>query len=133
MTPDPSTLGHVGRTSAALGTVSPATVRIIPTVASHTATAAPSLPAPPSVSAPSSPTSAAPAPVRAAAVPDPRPSGAAAYFGLFRPCGCGHSSAWHNGAFGEAWRAGEQVRGRCEAAGEDSVPCRCSQFHDLAG
>ena len=32
-------------------------------------------------------------------------SSAGAYFGLFKLCSCGHSSAWHSGAFGDAWRA----------------------------
>ena len=54
---------------------------------------------------------------------------AGAYFGLFKLCSCGHSSAWHSGAFGDAWRAGEQVQGRCESADESSeVTCRCASF-----
>ena len=54
-----------------------------------------------------------------------------AYFGLFRPCDCGHSSAWHSGAFGDAWRAGEQVHGGCEALQETSgTACGCRHFHE---
>jgi hypothetical protein len=66
----------------------------------------------------------APAPV---AIPEPRQH-AGAYFQFFKPCTCGHSSAWHNGSFGDAWRAGEQVAGGCEAADESSNDCRCDSF-----
>jgi hypothetical protein len=66
-----------------------------------------------------------------AVVPAARQSAVGAYFGLFKACGCGHSSAWHGGAFGDAWRAGEQVRGACEADDEVSKgSCRCRRFHD---
>ncbi len=115
MIANPITLAEAGRMSAALGSVSPATVRIIPTVAAPA-----SAPAPASTS-----------------IPEPRPSSATAYFGLFRSCDCGHSSAWHKGAFGDAWRAGQQVRGRCEASAEGgaAAACGCPQFHEpeLAG
>ncbi len=58
-----------------------------------------------------------------------QPSAAGAYFMLFKLCGCGHSSAWHGGAFGDAWRAGEQVRGACESADEPANgACRCTSF-----
>lgn len=61
----------------------------------------------------------------------PRQPSAAAYFGMFRACGCGHSSAWHGGAFGDAWRAGQQVRGACEALGDaSSSTCGCQRFSD---
>jgi hypothetical protein len=56
-------------------------------------------------------------------------SPAGAYFQLFKLCSCGHSSAWHSGAFGDAWRAGEQVEGGCEADDESSrTSCRCGSF-----
>ncbi|BEP12424.1 hypothetical protein acdb102_07350 [Acidothermaceae bacterium B102] len=56
-------------------------------------------------------------------------SAAGAYFGLFKLCSCGHSSAWHSGAFGDAWRAGEQVQGRCESSDEvSSGSCGCGSF-----
>lgn len=63
-------------------------------------------------------------------IPAPRqPSPAGAYFLLFKLCSCGHSSAWHSGAFGDAWRAGEQVQGGCEAVDEpSSASCRCRSF-----
>jgi len=73
--------------------------------------------APPSVAAP---------PVAIPAAREASPSGA--YFLLFKLCSCGHSSAWHSGAFGDAWRAGVQVQGRCEATDESSTGCRCSSF-----
>jgi hypothetical protein len=54
-----------------------------------------------------------------------------AYFELFRTCACGHSSAWHSGAFGDAWRSGQQVRGACEASAESgSAGCACRGFAD---
>ena len=54
-----------------------------------------------------------------------------AYLRLFRPCDCGHSSAWHSGAFGAEWRAGQQVRGACEAdSGRLSAACGCTAFSD---
>jgi hypothetical protein len=107
-------LAEAGRASAAAFPVSPATVRIIPTV-------------PATAAAPA--TAAVPEPV---AIPVPRATSAAAYFGLFRSCDCGHSSAWHSGAFGDAWRAGVQVRGGCEAAVEDGTAsgCGCARFHE---
>ena len=104
MIPNPITLAQAGRISAAAALpASAATVRIIPTVA-------------------------AAEPIE---IPAPR-NAAAAYFGLFRACGCGHSSAWHSGAFGDAWRAGQQVRGRCEAAVEDGSAhgCSCVRFSE---
>ncbi|MDX6203236.1 MAG: hypothetical protein QOJ83_2736 [Frankiales bacterium] len=109
MSPEPITLAQAGRLWQAASPVSPATGRIIPSV---------TVAAPP-----------APEPVEIATVRQPS---AAAYFGLFRPCECGHSSAWHDGAFGDAWRAGEQVRGGCEAAVEDgsAASCACSRFHE---
>jgi hypothetical protein len=70
----------------------------------------------------------APEPV---AIPEPRQQ-AGAYFQLFKLCACGHSSAWHSGAFGEAWRAGEQVAGGCEAADETSKACSCHNFRAQA-
>jgi hypothetical protein len=109
MIPNSISLAQAGRASAAPLPVSPATVRIIPTVRAAAPAALP------------------------IAVPDPRPAAsAAAYFGLFRPCDCGHSSAWHSGAFGDAWRAGQQVRGRCEAAVEDGSArgCSCARFNE---
>jgi hypothetical protein len=72
------------------------------------------------------------APLRPVSIPSTAQTSAGAYFGLFRSCDCGHSSAWHSGAFGDAWRAGEQVHGRCEAApDEDSTfSCRCARFRE---
>ena len=65
-----------------------------------------------------------------ATIPAARPvAPAGAYFGLFKLCRCGHSSAWHSGAFGDAWRAGEQVQGRCESSDElSSASCTCGSF-----
>ena len=53
------------------------------------------------------------------------------YAGMFRSCACGHSSAWHVGAFSDAWRAGIQVRGACEVEGV--AGCSCQQFRESAG
>jgi hypothetical protein len=64
-----------------------------------------------------------------ATVPIPssrQPLSPTAYFDLFQPCTCGHSSAWHGGSFGAAWRSGLQVRGRCES--DDRGPCGCDAF-----
>lgn len=109
---NPITLAEAGRQSVPAMPVSPATVRIIPTVAPAVA-----------------PTVAPPQPT---AIPTPGASSGAAYFGLFRACDCGHSSAWHHGAFGDAWRAGQQVRGGCEAGAEDGTArgCSCARFRD---
>jgi hypothetical protein len=64
-------------------------------------------------------------------IPAARPTVPGTYFGLFQQCGCGHSSAWHGGAFGDAWRAGVQVRGACEAADEvDAGSCGCRRFRE---
>src|SRR3954471_14552805 len=61
-------------------------------------------------------------------IPEPRQH-AGAYFQLFKTCDCGHSSAWHSGSFGDAWRAGEQVAGGCEVAADDaSTSCACDVF-----
>lgn len=111
MIPNPISVAQAGRTSAASLPISSATVRIIPTVR-------PPAPAPVAIPIP---------------VPAPRAAAsAAAYFGLFRACGCGHSSAWHDGAFGDAWRAGQQTRGRCEASAEEGSArgCGCARFHE---
>ena len=104
MIPNSISLAQAGQLPPGGGGISAATVRIVPTV---TAT-------------------------EPATIPGPRPSSAAAYFGMFRSCDCGHSSAWHSGAFGEAWRAGEQVRGRCEASVEDgaAAACSCARFRE---
>jgi hypothetical protein len=117
MTAKSITLAEAGRTSATAFPVSPATGRIIPAV-TVTAAVVPAVLALP-----------VPAPV---AIPVSRATSAAAYFGLFRSCNCGHSSAWHNGAFGDAWRAGVQVRGGCEAAVEDGSTsgCGCARFRE---
>lgn len=114
MIPNPISLAQ-GR---AAFPVSAATVRIIPDVRASVPVAAPvAVPVGEPVSRPA--------------------ASAAAYFGLFRACDCGHSSAWHSGAFGDAWRAGQQVRGRCEAAVEDGSNggCSCASFSEpgLAG
>ncbi|MDX6253766.1 MAG: hypothetical protein QOJ11_100 [Frankiales bacterium] len=111
MSPNPITLAQAGLRWQAANPVSPATVRIIPSVPA----------VPPAVTAAEPP-----------AVLAVRPPSAASYFGLFRSCDCGHSSAWHTGAFGDAWRAGEQVRGGCEAAVEDGAAsdCHCTRFRD---
>jgi hypothetical protein len=75
------------------------------------------------------------APAAGVSIPEARQQ-AGAYFQLFKPCSCGHSSAWHSGSFGPAWRAGEQVAGGCEAANEvssGSCACRGFQAADLPG
>lgn len=113
MIPNAITLAQAGRLPSAAFPVSPATGRIIPTVGVAAVAAA--------------------APVAdPTAIPAPRIPSAANYFGMFRACTCGHSSAWHNGAFGDAWRAGQQVRGGCEAGVEDGTAgaCRCARFSD---
>lgn len=77
--------------------------------------------APPSASSlPAAPTRATP----------PPSSSVNAYFDWFQSCRCGHSSAWHGGAFGAAWRSGQQVQGACEASDSDgtTAPCPCRHF-----
>jgi hypothetical protein len=117
MIPNAITLAQAGRLPSAAFPLSPATGRIIPAVAVATAVVAVAPVAPP---------------IEPTAIPVPRIASAANYFGMFRACTCGHSSAWHNGAFGDAWRAGEQVRGGCEAGFEDGAAsgCSCARFSD---
>lgn len=52
------------------------------------------------------------------------------YFPMFETCGCGHSSAWHSGAW-VAWRSGAQVVGGCELGrdgGAAAPVCACGGF-----
>jgi hypothetical protein len=114
MIPNAITLAQAGRLPAAAFPISPATGRIIPSVGVAAVVAA--------VAPITEPTT----------IPEPRAGSAADYFGMFRPCACGHSSAWHSGAFGDAWRAGLQVRGGCEAGIEDGAAgtCSCARFSD---
>jgi hypothetical protein len=116
MIPNAITLAQAGRLPAAAFPISPATGRIIPAVAVAVAAVV-------AVVAPKT---------EPAAIPAPRTGSAADYFGMFRACACGHSSAWHNGAFGDAWRAGLQVRGGCESGIEDGTAgiCSCARFSD---
>ena len=108
------------------------TVPIIPPMPASRPTAlpapAPAVAEPALLPAPAPRTSPEPPQPAAAQSQTVPPPSATAYFDLFRPCRCGHSSAWHSGAFGEAWRSGHQVHGACEASADSGAGCACRAF-----
>jgi hypothetical protein len=93
------------------------------------ATSAPASTAPASSAAALAPSATPATVIPAATSPVAPPPSANAYFEWFQSCRCGHSSAWHGGAFGAAWRSGHQVQGACEAGASEGLARRCSCSH----
>lgn len=104
----------------------PATTR---PASSDPGTSAPGTSAPASSAAALAPPATPATAVPAAPSPVAPPASANAYFEWFQSCRCGHSSAWHGGAFGAAWRSGQQVQGACEAGASEGLAQRCSCSH----